>query len=79
MILIILCLIGSIYSIKSNLEYEKVFEDEFMNKLSYLNLYNEYGDDEYGLESKDLLLENDLKRKKEESKQSEKKVKMLKN
>ena len=62
MILIILCLIGSIYSIKSNLEYEKVFEDEFMNKLSYLNLYNEYGDDEYGLESKDLLLENDLQK-----------------
>ena len=47
MILIILCLIGSIYSIKSNLEYEKVLEDEFMNKLSYLNVLNDYGEDDY--------------------------------
>ena len=51
MILIILCLIGSIYSIKSNLEYEKVLEDEFMNKLSYLNVINDYGDDDYNQRS----------------------------
>ena len=49
MILIILCLIGSIYSIKSNLEYEKILEEEFMNKLSYLNVYNDYGEDNYEL------------------------------
>ena len=49
MILIILCLIGSIYSIKSNLEYEKILEEEFMNKLSYLNVYNDYGEDNYDL------------------------------
>ena len=47
MVLIILCLIGSIYSIKSNLEYEKILEDEFMNKLSYLNVINDYGEDDY--------------------------------
>ena len=47
MVLIILCLIGSIYSIKSNLEYEKILEDEFMNKLSYLNVINEYNEDDY--------------------------------
>ena len=47
MVLIILCLIGSIYSIKSNLEYEKILEDEFMNKLSYLNVINNYGEDDY--------------------------------
>ena len=51
MILIILCLIGSIYSIKSNIEYEKVLEDEFMNKLSYLNVINDYGDDDYNQRS----------------------------
>ena len=46
-ILIILCLLGSIYSIKSDLEYEKVVEEEFMNRLAYLNVINEYdGDDE---------------------------------
>ena len=49
MILIILCLIGSIYSIKSNLEYEKILEEEFMNKLSYLNIYNDYSEENYGL------------------------------
>ena len=47
MVLIILCLLGSIYSIKSNLEYEKILEDEFMNKLSYLNVINDYGEDDY--------------------------------
>ena len=44
-ILIILCLLGSIYSIKSDLEYEKVIEEEFMNKLAYLNIVD-YGDDD---------------------------------
>ena len=66
MILIILCLIGSIYSIKSNLEYEKVLEEEFMNKLSYLNGLNDYGDDDYGhgpgigdWDQSDFLFENE--------------------
>ena len=44
-ILIILCLLGSIYSIKSDLEYEKVIEEEFMNKLAYLNIVD-YADDD---------------------------------
>ena len=66
MILIILCLIGSIYSIKSNLEYEKVLEDEFMNKLSYLNVLNDYGEDDYAQrmgmgdwDQSEFLFEND--------------------
>jgi WD40 repeat protein len=66
MILIILCLIGSIYSIKSNIEYEKVLEEEFMNKLSYLNVINDYNDDDYGQRSgigdwdqSDFLFENE--------------------
>jgi hypothetical protein len=66
MILIILCLIGSIYSIKSNIEYEKVLEEEFMNKLSYLNVINDYSDDDYGQRSgigdwdhSDFLFENE--------------------
>ena len=45
-ILIILCLLGSIYSIKSDLEYEKLMEDEFIRKLSYLNIINENNEDE---------------------------------
>ena len=45
-ILIIFCLLGSIYSIKSDLEYEQIIEEEFMNKLAYLNILNEYGGDE---------------------------------
>ena len=66
MILIILCLIGSIYSIKSNLDYEKVLEDEFMNKLSYLNVINDYGDDDFNQkkgigdwDQSDFLFENE--------------------
>ena len=66
MILIILCLIGSIYSIKSNIEYERVLEDEFMNKLSYLNVINDYGDDDYipkmgggDWDPNDILFENE--------------------
>lgn len=46
MVLIILCLIGSIYSIQSNLEFEKAIEEEFMNKLSYLNTLNEYAEEQ---------------------------------
>lgn len=45
-ILIILCLLGSIYSVKSDLEYEKLMEEEFMRKLSYLNIINENNDEE---------------------------------
>ena len=51
-ILIILCLLGSIYSIKSDLEYEKVIEEEFMNKLAYLNIVNDYGDEELNKKNK---------------------------
>ena len=45
-IVVILCLLGSIYSIKSDLDYEKLIEDNFLNKLAYLNIGNEYYDDE---------------------------------
>ena len=45
-IVVILCLLGSIYSIKSDLEYEKLIEEDFLNKLAYLNIGNEYYDDE---------------------------------
>ena len=45
-IIIILCLLGSIYSIKSDLEYEKVVEEDFINKLAYLNAGSDYNDDE---------------------------------
>ena len=44
-ILIIMCLLGSIYTIKSDLEYEKTIEDEFLNKFSYLNYINGYEED----------------------------------
>ena len=45
-IVVILCLLGSIYSIKSDLEYEKLIEDDFLNKLAYLNIGNEYYDED---------------------------------
>ena len=44
-ILIILYLLCSIYSIKSDLEYEKLIEEEFVSKLSYLNVVNDNDDD----------------------------------
>ena len=44
-ILIILCLLGNIYSIKSDLEYEKIIEDDFINKLAYYNSINDDNDD----------------------------------
>ena len=55
-ILIILFLLISIYSIKSDLEYEKVMEDEFMRKLSYLNIINENNDDEQFKKDNDFYL-----------------------
>ena len=45
-IVVILCLLGSIYSIKSDLDYDKLMEEHFLNKLAYLNIGNEYYDDE---------------------------------
>jgi hypothetical protein len=45
-ILIILCLLGSIYSIKSDLEYEKVIEEDILNKLAYFNAGNDDNDDD---------------------------------
>ena len=45
-ILIILCLLGSIYSIKSDLEYEKVIEQDILNKLAYFNAGNDDNDDD---------------------------------
>ena len=60
-ILIILCLLGSIYSIKSDLEYEKLMEDEFMKKLSYLNIVNENNEDEPIKRSNDFNENDKLK------------------
>ena len=57
MILIILYLIGSVYSIKSNLKQEKILKEELMNKLTHLNLYSEFGSN-----PNDLFLENDLQK-----------------
>ena len=57
MILIILYLINSVYSIKSNLKQEKILKEELMNKLTYLNLYSEFGSN-----PNDLFLENDLQK-----------------
>ena len=68
-ILIILCLLGSIYSIKSDLEYEKVIEEDILNKLAYFNAGNEDNeDDQYKInrnknggekEYKNSLLDNE--------------------
>ena len=69
-ILIILCLLCSIYSIKSDLEYEKMIEEEFKNKLSYLNIVNDYNEDEQPMKKNNNLKKKDTD--KNSSKENEK-------
>ena len=71
-ILIILYLLCSIYSIKSDLEYEKLIEEEFVSKLSYLNVVND-NDEDVPFKS------NNNYKNKEEEKDNKKKEKKKKN
>ena len=44
--LVILYLIGFIYSVKSDLEYERIIKEDIINKLDYLDIGSEYNNDE---------------------------------
>ena len=58
-ILVVLYLVGSIYSLKSNLEYEKVRVEDVMNKLAYLSLVDDSNDDDY-VNLRDLFGDNNI-------------------
>lgn len=70
-ILIILYLLCSIYSIKSDLEYEKLIEEEFVSKLSYLNVVNDNDDDSSFKQNNN----NNYRNKEEEEKNNKEKQK----
>ena len=72
-ILIILYLLCSIYSIKSDLEYEKLIEEEFVSKLSYLNVAND--NDEDSLFNPNNNYKNKEEEKEKDNKKRDKKKK----
>jgi len=74
-ILIILYLLCSIYSIKSDLEYEKLIEEEFVSKLSYLNVVNDNDEDSPFKQNNN----NNYRNKEEEKISKEKENKKKKN
>ena len=58
-ILVVLYLVGSMYSLRSNLEYEKVRVEAVMNKLAYLSLVDDSNDDDY-VNLRDLFGDNNI-------------------
>ena len=52
-------LVGSIYSLRSNLEYEKVRVEDVMNKLAYLSLVDDSNDDDY-VNLRDIFGDNNI-------------------
>ena len=58
-ILVVLYLVGSIYNLRSNLEYEKVRVEDVMNKLAYLSLVDDSNDDDY-VNLRDLFGDNNI-------------------
>ena len=58
-ILVVLYLVGSIYSLRSNLEYEKVRVEDVMNKLAYLSLVDDSNDDDY-VNLRDIFGDNNI-------------------
>ncbi len=65
-ILIVLYILGSIYNLKNSLDYDKIRDDDLMNKMAYLSFVDESNDEEY-INYRDLFRENmDLQLKKKE-------------
>ena len=58
-ILVVLYLVGSIYSLRSNLEYEKVKVEDVMNKLAYLSLVDDSNEDDYA-NLRDIFGDNNI-------------------
>lgn len=65
-ILIVMYILGSIYNLKSNLDYDKIKDEDFMNKLAYLSFDDDSNDEDFG-NYRDIFRENmDLQLKKKE-------------
>ena len=68
-ILIVMYILGSIYNLKTNLDYDKIKDDDFMNKLAYLSFADDSNEEDYGnyRDYRDIFRENmDLQLKKKE-------------
>ena len=67
-ILIVMYILGSIYNLKSNLDYDKIRDEDFMNKMGYLSFIDDSSDEDFG-NYRDIFRENidiTLKKKEEE-------------
>ena len=65
-IVIVMIILGSIYNLKSNLDYDKVKDEDFINRLDYLSFADNSNDEDYG-NYRDIFRENmDLQLKKKE-------------
>ena len=67
-ILIVLYILGSIYNLKTNYDYDKIKDEDFMNKLAYLSFSDDSNDEDY-INYRDIFRENmdyQLKKKEEE-------------
>lgn len=68
-ILIVMYILGSLYNLKTNLEYDKIKDDDIMNKLAYLSFFDDSNEEDYinYRDYRDLFRENmDLQLKKKE-------------
>ena len=65
-ILIVMYILGSIYNLKTNLDNDKIRDDDFMNKMGYLSFIDDTNDEDFG-NYRDIFRENiDLQLKKKE-------------
>ena len=68
-ILIVMYILGSLYNLKTNLDYDKIKDDDIMNKLAYLSFFDDSNEEDYinYRDYRDLFRENmDLQLKKKE-------------
>ena len=62
----VMYILSSIYNLKNNLDYDKIRDDDLMNKLAYLSFADESNDEDY-INYEDLFRENsDLQMTKKE-------------
>ena len=68
-ILIVMYILGSLYNLKTNLDYDKIKDDDIMNKLAYLSFFDDSNEEDYinYRDYRDIFRENmDLQLKKKE-------------
>ena len=71
-LLIVIWLLGSIYNVRNNFDYDKMRDDDYLNKLAYLSFADESNNDDEYINYKDLLGGNmnmDLQLKKKDEEQ----------